>query len=316
MTKMACVLGGSGFVGRVLTARLVAAGYCVRVPTRRAARHRALGVLPGVELIETNVHHPAALAEVLRGATLAVNLIGILNEHRRQRFDGVHVALPQKLAAACVRVGVPRLLHMSALKAGAPDAVSRYLKTKGLGEDAVHGAARDGLAVTSFQPSVVFGSEDRFFNRFAALLKLSPGVFPLACPTARFAPVYVGDVAAAFVAALEHPQSVGQRYALCGPRVYTLRAVVAYTAALIGARCRIVGLSPPLSWLQAALLELAPGTPFSRDNYRSLQTAGACDTPFPFDIHPTPVEAVVPHYLAGTGTRAQFDALRRFARHD
>src|SRR5690606_4508306 len=123
--------------------------------------------------------------------------------------------------------------------------------------------------VTSFRPSVIFGPGDSFFNRFARLLKRVPLVFPLACPNARFAPVYVGDVAEAFARALKDPQLYGRRLALCGPREYTLQQLVAYTAECLGLRRLILPLPDFLSRIQAAIFDFVPGKPFSTDNYRS-----------------------------------------------
>jgi uncharacterized protein YbjT (DUF2867 family) len=217
---LVCVLGGSGFVGGHLAALLTAHGYRVRIPTRRATRHAALRVLPGVDLVETDIHDAAALREVLRGCTAAVNLVAILNEGHAGDFQRVHVELPRRLAALCREGGVRRLLHMSALNADAARGTSRYLRTKGEGEDLMHQA--EGLQVTSFRPSVIFGPGDHLFNRFARLLKLSP-IMPLACPQARFAPVFVGDVAQAMRSARLHPQGAGGIYRARPPAAPALR---------------------------------------------------------------------------------------------
>lgn len=293
-----CILGGTGFVGRSILYRLTDAGHEVHVLTRQRERHHDLLVLPTLQLIEADVHNPAVLARELRHMDAVINLVGILNErgHRGQGFERAHVELPRKIADACVQVGVKRLLHMSALNA-APDAPSFYLRSKARGEDLVHHAP--GLEVTSFRPSVIFGPRDSFTNRFARLLRLSPVVFPLACPHARFQPVYVEDVARAFVWALEHRGSIGQRYDLCGPEVYTLFEVVDDIARLIGVRRRILRLNKTLSWWQAAALEYFPGKPFSLDNYRSLQRDAVCPQAFPpaFGFLPTRMQSVVPTYL-------------------
>ena len=135
------------------------------------------------------------------------------------------------------------------------------------------------LKVTSFRPSVIFGPGDSFLNRFAGLLRLTPGVFPLACPRARFQPVYVEDVVRAFVESLGNHKTFGQRYDLCGPKVYTLREIVEYVARLIGRRVRILGLNDRLSRLRAAM-EFAPGA-VSLDNYHSLQVDSVCQGEFP-----------------------------------
>jgi NADH dehydrogenase len=296
-----CILGGTGFVGRVLSARLVAGGHEVLVPTSHYERHRDLTVLPTLKLVEGDVHDLEFLLHCCEARDAVINLVGILNEKGRsgRGFARVHAELPEKLVAACRAAHVRRLLHMSALNASL-QAPSHYLRTKAMGEDTVHRAAADGLHVTSFRPSVIFGPRDSFINRFAGLLKLAPGVFPLACPDAKFQPVYVEDVVSAYVHALHDTKTHGQRYDLCGPKVYTLREIVSYIASVMGKHVYIVGLNRTLSQLQAAFMEFAPGKPFSLDNFRSLQVDSVCASrafPEVFDIAPTPIGQVVPSYL-------------------
>lgn len=295
------MLGGTGFVGRAIAARLSQAGHRTRIATRNSMRHRDMLVMPGVVLIDGDVHDPAFLQQQFEGIDVVINLVGILNERGRSGagFERVHAELASKVATVCRNMNVRRLLHMSALGA-AHQAPSQYLRTKAHGEDAAHGAAPD-VHVTSFRPSVIFGPRDSFTNRFAALLRFAPGVFPLACPDARMQPVYVENVAQAYVDAIEMYRTYGQRYDLCGPRTYTLRDLVAYIAALQDRRVRIIGLSPTLSRLQAAVMEYVPGKPFSLDNYRSLSVDTVCgDTNVlaeVFGIEPAPLERVVPSYL-------------------
>ncbi len=296
-----CILGGSGFVGRALSARLVADGHEVLVPTRRYDKHRDLLVLPTLSLLQGNIHDLEFLARCCEGQDAVINLVGILNERGRngRGFARVHVEFPEKLVAACRRAGVKRLLHMSALNASL-SAPSHYLRTKAMGEDTAHRAAADGIHVTSFRPAVIFGPRDSFVNRFAGLLRLAPGVFPLACPNSKFQPVYVEDVVSAYVHALHNTKTHGQRYDLCGPKVYTLSQIVGYIAETMGKRVHIVGLNRALSHLQAAFLEFAPGKPFSLDNFRSLQVDSVCSgKAFPemFGITPTPMERIVPTYV-------------------
>ncbi|MEO6697162.1 MAG: complex I NDUFA9 subunit family protein [Gammaproteobacteria bacterium] len=310
-----CILGGSGFVGRHIAHTLIEQGYVVRIPTRRRERHRDLLVLPTLELIEADIHNPQTLAGLFKGCDAVINLAGILNEkgHDGSGFDFTHVQLPHKVVKACAASGIKRLLHMSALNADATHGPSHYLRSKGRGEDLVHNAP--GLRVTSFRPSVIFGPEDSFFNRFAKLLKITPVFFPLACPNARFAPVYVDDVAQAFCRALTEPASYGMRYDLCGPRVYTLRQLVEYTAHIIGVKRFILELSDRTSRLQARVFEYLPGKLFSMDNYRSLQKDSVCRgaVPLPFDLTPTPLEAVVPIYLAEQRSKTRYFDYRRAA---
>jgi uncharacterized protein YbjT (DUF2867 family) len=319
MHNKICILGGSGFVGKAIVARLSKRGCSVRVLTHRREDHRDLLVLPGVELIQADIHQPSILAHYFRDRDAVINLVGILNERRDNGlgFRRVHVDLAEKVVHACQQNGVRRLLHMSALHADAKQAPSYYLRSKGEALALVH-AAR-GLDVTSFCPSVIFGPGDSFFNRFAELLRFMPGLMPLACANARFAPVCVSDVADAFVHALDDPACYGQRYALCGPKEYTLRQLVEYTTQQLGIRRHIIGLGPGLSRLMANVFQYVPlFKPITRDNYRSLQLDSICKEPFPalFGITPHSIEEIVPTYLAQRGTRERYADMRRHARRD
>lgn len=291
------VLGGTGFIGHRLCARLVEAGHQVCVLTRHRERHRDLLVLPMAQLIEADAHNPAALRRAFEGFDAVINLVGILNESRRESFEKVHVELPAKVVQACRERGVRRLLHMSALPA-ATDGPSRYLQTKGRGEQIALDANGPELAVTAFRPSVVFGPHDSFVNRFAGLLAVLP-VFPLACAQAVLQPVYVEDVAQAFVRALDRHDTFGRRFDLCGPRAYTLAEIVRYIVAVRGLRRRIVPLGDRLSRLQAAVLQFAPGRPFTPDNLRSLSVPSVCAESAldHLGIQAAALESVVPTYL-------------------
>jgi uncharacterized protein YbjT (DUF2867 family) len=301
------VLGGSGFVGRHLVSRLVAEGRNVVVPTRKRERAKHLILLPTVTVVEADVHDDATLARLLRGAAAVVNLVGILHETRRGDFDRVHLELARKVVGACRTAGVTRLLHMSALNAD-PQSPSRYLATKGRAEALV---ASTDLAWTVFEPSVIFGREDQFLNLFARLERMLP-VMALACPGARFQPVYVGDVARAFMSALDVDATLRQRYRLCGPKVYTLRELVAYVGELSGHRRPIIPLGPTLSMMQARVLEYLPGPLMSRDNVVSMQKDNVCGCDFPavFGVAPAALEAIAPEYLSAAATRSRFDGLR------
>ncbi|MGH8565419.1 MAG: complex I NDUFA9 subunit family protein [Gammaproteobacteria bacterium] len=318
MIKAIAILGGTGFVGRHLTNRLTKERYPLKVLTRRRERHRDLLVIPTLDLVEADVHDPAVLQRELRGCGTVVNLIGILNERGDDGsgFREVHVELCRKLIAACRANDIPRLLHMSALNADARSGPSHYQRTKGEAEDLVHAAGED-LRVTSFRPSVIFGPDDDFFNRFAGLLRFAPLVFPLACPNARFAPVFVGDVVEAMALCLTAPPAYGRRYDLCGPKSYTLAELVTYTARCLKLRRYVLPLNARLSLLQAQVLERVPGKPLSLDNYRSLQIDSVCGAEnglLCLGITPTAVESVVPGYLAERGQRGLYRKLRGLAR--
>lgn len=284
--KCAGIVGGRGFVGRALAAALRERGWEARTISRRArpddAAWRAW-----------TPQDPASLAAALDGCDCAVNLAGILNSRPRrpEDFRRAHVDTTEAVVEACRRNGIRRLLHMSALNA-APDAPSEYLRTKGRGELLAHGAE---LATTSFRPSVIFGPGDGLLLRFAALLRFAPGVFPLACADAVFAPVYIGDVARRMADAALDEAAAGRRVPLCGPRHWTLREIVEYTAKLLRRRVRVVPLPDALARLQARVLEWAPGQPFSMDNYLSLQLDSVC--PDNADLCPTALEDIAPSYV-------------------
>lgn len=311
-----CVLGGTGFVGGHLVAHLANGGYRVRVLTRHRERHRELLVMPRVELIEADIFDPAVLQRHFTACEAVINLVGILNGSE-QEFRAVHAELPQRVAEASRKAGVWRLLQMSALNADPVNGASRYLRSKGEGEQAVLQASAEGIAATCFRPSVIFGPDDSFFNRFAGLLAWSP-VLPLACSQARFAPVYVGDVADALVRSLANPATFGKVLELCGPRAYTLKELVEYTAHLMSRKRWILGLPDGLSRLQAKIFEHLPGRLFTLDNYRSMQIDSVCsaDGLGMLGIVPHSVEAVMEARFAGKNQRSSHYRFRREARRD
>ncbi|MGH8248134.1 MAG: complex I NDUFA9 subunit family protein [Gammaproteobacteria bacterium] len=319
LIRKICILGGSGFVGRTLANRLTKDGYQLRVLTRdREANRGNLILLPTLELVQADVRDRSVLESQFAGCDAVINLVGILNERGRSGagFRMAHVELARNVVGACRASGVHRLLHMSALNADAINGPSHYLRTKGEAEDLVHRA--DDIRATSLRPSVIFGRGDDFFNRFARLLKAMPWVFPLACASARFAPVFVGDIAEAFARTMIDPGAYGKRFNLCGPRIYTLRELVTYTARCINVRRHVIGLPDALSRLQAAVFDFVPGKPFSTDNYLSTKVDSVCtcndlDT---LGIAPTPLEAVVPSYLSGSDARASYQNFRSHSRRN
>lgn len=297
------VLGGTGFVGRHLVPRLARDGHRITVLSRNRSRHRDLYVLPDVQVDNANVHAQSVLVERFAGADAVVNLVGILNEPGRSGagFHAAHVALTQMVIDACRVAGVPRLLQMSALNAGRGR--SHYLRTRGEAEAAVKASA---LAWTIFQPSVIFGRGDGLFQRFAFLLGLTP-VLPLARAGAKFAPVYVEDVAEAFARAVFDPATFGQTSELYGPQVLTLAQIVRYTARQRGLHRLVLPLPDALGRLQAAFMDFVPGKPFSTDNYLSLQldSVGGIDGLYRLGIDKTPIDAVMPALLQESHRQAR-----------
>lgn len=308
-----CILGGTGFVGRHLAARLVDAAYSVKVLTRNREQHRELLVLPTLDLVEANVYDPDTLRHEFAGCDAVINLIGILNErgHKGKGFETAHVEMARKAVTACRQAGVPRLLQMSALNAD-PRAPSHYLRTKGLAEQYIREHAGETLHWTIFQPSVIFGPGDSFINRFAELLKFTP-VLPLACPRSRFAPAYVKNVVEAFARCLPDHHTWGRTYQLCGPKVYTLREIVDFILTITARRRLVIGLPDALARLQARVFEYFPGKPFSVDNYLSLQLDSVCtENGFvALDIVPAGMEAMAPRYLTGYTPRSRLADYRK-----
>jgi uncharacterized protein YbjT (DUF2867 family) len=301
IAKRIVVTGGSGFVGRALCARLVERGEAARVvvPTRRRSHAQALGVLPRIEIVEADVHDPAAMAELLAGADALVQLVAILNGDAAA-FDRVHVALPRTLARACAAAGVRRVVHVSALGVAA-DAPSMYLRSKAAAESIWRGS---GLDVTILRPSVIFGAEDKFTTLFAALQRRLP-LLPLAGADSRFQPVWVGDVAEALLAALARPDLAGQVIECAGPEVLTLRQIVARVGAMAGCARPVLALPEGIAQAQATLMALLPGEPLiTRDNLRSMRVPNVASGQLPgladLGIHPVSLD-ILANQLAPRG---------------
>lgn len=311
------ILGGTGFIGKHLASRLVKEGWWVRVLSRRREEHRELLVLPTAEVLSVNVYEQDQLNKALAGCEVVINLVGILNESGNDGlgFRTAHVEFAKKVIAACKANQVQHLLQMSALNANAEKGPSFYLKTKGEAQQLVH---ESGLNVTSFRPSVIFGLDDSFFNRFAQLLSVTPYFFPLACADSRFAPVWVDDVVKAMAGTIRDAQHYGKSYALCGPNTYTLKELVEYTADLLDVKRKVIPLSNNLAQLQARVFDKIPGKPFSSDNYQSLQVDSICteeDNGFAqLGIEPYSVEAIMPRYFSGHSPRAAYQKFRNLAR--
>ncbi len=294
------LIGGSGFIGTHIAARLADAGYRVLVPTRRYGRARHLLVLPTVQVVEADVYDATQLDRLLQNCDAVINLVGVLHSRPGQpwgpAFERAHVELPRRIAKACLRNGVRRILHMSALGAAA-DGPSMYQRSKAEGEKLMFAS---GLDVTSFRPSVVFGADDQFLNLFAQMQRWLP-LMVLGGAEAKFQPVWVGDVADAFVHALDDPATIGHIYELVGPHVYTLRELVRLAGVYSGHPRPVIALPDSMARLQAWLFEQLPGEPLiSRDNIDSMKAdnIGSGHYPLPPHWHPQPLEAVAPAYLS------------------
>ncbi|MDX1541919.1 MAG: complex I NDUFA9 subunit family protein, partial [Geminicoccaceae bacterium] len=244
-----------------------------------------------------NLGHEEALSAYLAGCSGVVNLIAILHERKRGQFDAVHVGLAGRLARAARTAGVERLVHISAIGAD-PNSSSAYARTKAGGERAVHEAFPDA---TILRPSVVFGPEDQFLNRFAGMARMLPALPLIGGGRTRFQPVYVGDVADAIVAGLEREEAAGQTYELGGPQVYSFEELMRWLLRTIGRKRLLLPISFQLAKLQGQVLEYAPEPPLTRDQVELLKydnvVSEDAKTLADLGVRPTPMELIAPEYL-------------------
>ena len=300
MARTATVFGGTGFIGRYVVKGLAEAGWVVRVAVRHPAAAlflKPMGDVGQITPVAANLRDDASVAAAVAGVDSVFNLVGILYQSRRQRFAAIHADGAGRVAAAAAAAGVGRLVHVSAIGAN-PASRAAYGRSKAAGEQAVLASFP---AATIIRPSIVFGPEDDFFNRFARLARLLPALPLIGGGKTRFQPVYVGDVAAAMVAANERPDSAGKTYELGGPRIYTFKELLELLLSQIQ-RDRLL---LPVPWgvarLQACFLELLPVPPLTRDQVTLLEVdnvvapnaAGLAD----LGITPTAAEIILPTYL-------------------
>ena len=297
--KVAAVFGGSGFLGRYVVQRLAALGYITRVIGRNpvaAGNLRPMGRVGQVVPLYASLSHQATITRAVEGASLVVNLIGILAERRSGDFTRIQVDGARQIATAAAAAGVSRMVQVSAIGA---DRVSpsRYARTKARGEAAVREAMPQA---TILRPSLVFGAEDKFFNRFAAMAQYLP-FMPVIAGDTKMQPVYVGDVADAVLLGLTDPVTPGKIYELGGPRVWTFRDLLGFIVRETHRRRRLVEIPMGLARAQAAIAERLPTKPFTRDQLLLLSRDNVVAPGQPglpeLGIAPTPVELVVPEYL-------------------
>lgn len=298
---VATVFGGAGFIGRYIVKRLAARGFIVRVAGRdpeRALALKPMGVPGQVLPVRAPVTDARAVAAAVSGASVVVNCVGILFEGAGSRFQAVQAEAPGTIAAAAAAAGTQRFVHLSAIGADAASP-SVYARTKAAGEAAVRAAFP---AATILRPSIVFGPEDGFFNRFGALARLLPALPVYGGGTTRFQPVYVGDVADAVMAALDREDAKGQTYELGGPRIYTFRQLMEYVLAETGRKRLLLDLPYGIGEMQARLFELLPTPPLTRDQLLLLRrdnvVSEGARTLADLGITPKALEAIVPAYLS------------------
>ena len=296
----ATIFGGSGFIGRYIVERLAKRGWIMRIAVRRpdqALFLKPLGDIAQIVPIGANIRHERSVAAAVQGVDTVINLVGILYESGPQRFNTVHIEGVRRLARAAAGAGVCRFLHLSALGADAQSA-SAYARSKAAGEATLREHFPSAIVL---RPSIVFGPEDDFFNRFAAMARLSPALPLIGGGRMRFQPIYVGDVADAAAAALENPGFVGQTFELAGPRIYTFKELMELLLAAIGRRRLLLPLPFPIAAIQAAILGLLPHPMLTLDQLRLLKSDNVLTGKLPglaeLGIQPTGLEAILPSYL-------------------
>lgn len=318
------IFGGSGFVGRYVARRMAARGWRVRVAVRRpneAIFVRTYGAVGQVEPVQANIRDEASTARAMEGARAVINCVGILYQDSRQKFDGVQDEGAGRIARLAAEAGAERLVHVSAIGADA-QSESDYARTKAEGEAAVS-AAFPGAVI--LRPSVIFGPEDQFFNRFAAMTKFSPAI-PMVGADTRFQPVYVDDVAAAACVAAAGEAAPGV-YELGGPEVFTFRALMEKMLDVIRRRRLLIALpffaarlmARGLDLVETLTLGLVANRQITADQVKLLAhdnvVADGAKTFADLGLTATPLEAVIGDYLYAYRPHGQYDAITESAGH-
>jgi len=294
------VFGGSGFIGRYVVKRLAAAGVPVRVACRdvEAAKFlKPMGAVGQVSLMQTNIRYPETVEAACEGMDAVVNLVGLLSEFGQQQFNAVQAEGAETIAKAAAAAGIKTMVQVSAIGADA-GSDSLYAQSKADGEAAVLAAVP---SATIIRPSVVFGPEDEFFNRFADLARFVPALPLIDGGHSKMQPVYVGDVAEAICKALTDPACAAQQYELGGPDVMTMKEIMEYTLEQTGQKRILAPLPSFIAAFKARFLELLPNPPLTRDQLKLLAhdnvVSGGAKGLADLGVVPTPVGAVVPRYL-------------------
>ena len=308
------ILGGTGFVGRVLAEQLTEKKYQVSIPTREREQHRDLLVNPRIQLQQSNIHDARSLKQSLAPCQAVINLVGVLHDSKKPGygFEDAHLKLTQNILDSCEELGIRRYLHMSSLNADSDNAPSQYLRSKGHAQNLV---TQSTLNTSIFQPSLIFGQHDSFINRFAQLLKLPTPVFFLPSPNTQFAPVNVNDVSTAFVNALEDVNTYGQEFSCCGPKIYSMRELIELIKIGLGSTRKVVNLNNTLSKLSASILGILPSKPFTTDNYLSMQVNSTCKNNglLKLNINPRSLESELNNILHNDNINQRLSQYRRTA---
>lgn len=303
MQNLVTVFGGSGFIGSQAVRQLARAGWRIRVAVRNpnlGYRMRLLGDVGQIDVVQANVRNPASIQRALQDATAAVNLVGVLYETGRQGFQAIHAMGPRNVAEAARAAGVTRFVQMSALGADL-QSPSKYGRTKAEGEQAVREIYPDAVVV---RPSIVFGQDDRFFNKFAAMASFSPVLPLIGGGRTRFQPVFVGDVGKALTQCVTASEAAGKTYELGGPAVFTFRELMELMLKEIERRRLLLPLPFPVAGLMGAAGDLVAGVvppPITADQVELLRRDNVVSGAYPglpeLGVPATSLEAVLPTYL-------------------
>lgn len=321
MQDLITVFGGSGFVGSQVVRALAKQGLRVRVAIRQphlAHTMRLLGDVGQIEVVQANIRNEASIRRALTGAQGVVNLVGLLYETGRQKFQSVHVMGARNIAKVAKELGVPRMVQMSALGAD-ENSASKYARTKAMGEQAVRELMPQAVVV---RPSIVFGPGDNFFNKFAEMAVLAPALPLIGGGHTKFQPVFVGDVAQAICKALTDPDLAGKTLELGGPGVFSFRQILELILAETGRKRLLLPLPFPIAAMMGSVFELAALTPvappLTSDQVELLKTDNVVSGAYPgladLGITPTSVEGIIPAYLYRFRKGGQYaDETERFA---
>lgn len=298
--KMVTVIGGSGFVGRQVVQDLAAAGARVRVACRdpeAALSLKPMGDVGQVTPVQANIRDEASIRAAVQGADAVVNLVGILAEGGKQKFRSVQAEGPGIAARAAAAAGAEAFVQISAIGAS-ENSRAAYARTKAAGEKAVLEAFPSAVIL---RPSIVFGPRDSFFNMFAEMARLSPALPLIGGGNTKFQPVYVGDVAAAVIAAMTNPQARGKTYELGGPAEYSFKELLQMMLRETGQNVRLVSIPFPIASLMGALTGWLPGAPLTRDQVEMLKSDNVVAHGAPglkdLGVEPTAIRAILPTYM-------------------
>ncbi|MDC0089050.1 complex I NDUFA9 subunit family protein [Gammaproteobacteria bacterium] len=301
------ILGGTGFIGSQLCAKLSPLCDKIHVLTRNTEANKDLKLIPNLEIIQANVLDDRTLNSMFASSDIVINTIGILNESGRDNtFYNLHYELTKKVSNAIKINKVKRYLHISSLNAD-PRAISQYLITKGLAENYIRDNTNNFCNTTIFRPSIVFGEDDSFFNKFSTILKFLP-IFPLACPNSKFMPIYVNELTDFMVSTIRDNTTYGQKIDVTGPNEYTFRQLIDITLKSLKIRRLIIPLNYTLSKLQAVIFQRLPGKLFTLDNFLSLQTDSCSNEGFKGKLA---LEDIVPGYLNFSLKQKHIENLRK-----